>query len=187
MPATSAPYCYRCQWHQAGGHFICEWPWGRWDVNAAEMSVRRLRRRGLLRRVTFSWRALRRYAERDGWLLAGHYYPPHVAHVRLHKPGIMGTLSSCSGRRLFLIEGIHRAIRCLQEGRSFVAYVLPKVETERANLEPGNNARWTGRHQRATGQGQPPAWPEKPGRGPSPRRYHATKSRLVRKRSSSTA
>jgi hypothetical protein len=103
-------------------------------VNAAEAAVRRLRRQGRVRRVTLSWRALRRYAERDGWLRAGQFYAPHVAHVSPRKPGILGTLAGRDGRRLFLLEGMHRAVRCLLEHRPFVAYVLSKEETDRVTL-----------------------------------------------------
>jgi hypothetical protein len=126
-------------------------------VNAAEAAVRRLRRQGRLRRVTVSWRALRRYAERDGWLRAGQFYAPHVEHVSARKPGIIGTLAGRGGRRFFLLEGMHRAVRCLRERRPFIAYVLPKAETDRITLTtsaPHRHARTTLRARRAQPRGR---------------------------------
>ena len=107
---------------------------------------------------------LRRYAARDGWLRPGYFNPPHVAHVSLRKPGIMGMLSRRGGRRLFLIEGLHRALRCLRERRPYVVYVLTSAETQRACLGQRRGVRQgrgprakSGRRTKALGRGGVPA------------------------------
>ena len=80
--------CYRCAWHAKGGRFLCRWPFGLWDVSAAEEAVR-------------------------------------------GRPG----------RRLVLLEGMHRAVRCLRERRDFRAYVLPARETAAVELKAGRRAK----------------------------------------------
>jgi len=126
--------CYRCAWHTKGGRFLCRWPFGLWDVSAAEEAVRRLRARGRLRVVRISWLTLRRLALRDGWFGGRQFYEPHVSHVNTRKAGILGTVRGRPGRRLVLLEGMHRAVRCLRERRDFRAYVLPARETAAAEL-----------------------------------------------------
>src|SRR5918997_731911 len=103
-----AKECYRCAWHAKGGRFLCRWPFGLWDVSAAEEAVRRLRARGRLRAVRVSWLTLRRLALRDGWFGGRQFYEPHVSHVNTRKAGILGTVRGRPGRRLVLLEGMHR-------------------------------------------------------------------------------
>lgn len=132
--------CYRCAWHAQGGRFFCRWPFGTWDVSAAEEAVRRLRGRGLLRAVRIPWRTLRRLALRDGWFEGRQFYEPHVSHVNTRKAGIFGVVRGRPGRRLILLEGMHRAIRCLRERRDFRAYVLPERETAAVELKANGRA-----------------------------------------------
>lgn len=57
-------------------------------------------------------------------LEASHYEEAHISHVTA-LPGILG-------QRLggpFLLDGIHRAVRCLHEGKDFHAFVLSQEET----------------------------------------------------------
>ena len=136
-----AKECYRCAWHTKGGRFLCRWSFGLWDVSAAEEAVRRLRGRGRLRVVRISWLTLRRLALRDGWFEGRQFYEPHVSHVNTRKAGILGTVRGRPGRRLVLLEGMHRAIRCLRERRDFRAYVLPARETAAVELKTRRRAK----------------------------------------------
>ena len=133
--------CYRCAWHTKGGRFLCRWSFGLWDVSAAEEAVRRLRARGRLRVVRISWLTLRRLALRDGWFAGRQFYEPHVSHVNTRKAGILGTVRGRPGRRLVLLEGMHRAVRCLRERRDFRAYVLPARETAAVELKTRRRAK----------------------------------------------
>ncbi|HEX8722958.1 MAG TPA: hypothetical protein VF736_20230 [Pyrinomonadaceae bacterium] len=141
MRFPPAKGCYRCAWHAKGGRFLCRWPFGLWDVSAAEGAVRRLRGRGRLRVVRVSWLTLRRLALRDGWFGGRQFYEPHVSHVNTRKAGILGTVRGRPGRRLVLLEGMHRAVRCLRERRDFRAYVLPARETAAVELKAGRRAK----------------------------------------------
>jgi hypothetical protein len=132
--------CYRCAWHTKGGRYLCRWSFGLWDVSAAEEAVRRLRGRGGLRVVRVSWLTLRRLALRDGWFEGRQFYEPHVSHVNTRKAGILGTVRGRPGRRLVLLEGMHRAVRCLRERRDFRAYVLPARETAAVELKTRRRA-----------------------------------------------
>src|SRR5262249_9351923 len=58
-------------------------------------------------------------------LAATEYDHAHVAHVDAGKPGILGQRFS----GLFLLDGVHRAARCLQEKRDFWAFALSQEET----------------------------------------------------------
>ena len=53
------------------------------------------------------------------------YDHAHMAHVDAGKPGILGQRFS----GLFLLDGMHRAARCLQEKRDFYAFALSQEET----------------------------------------------------------
>jgi hypothetical protein len=53
------------------------------------------------------------------------YVPIHLAHVDRDKPGIM--VERFGG--LVLLDGIHRAVRSLQDGRTFHAYMLNYEES----------------------------------------------------------
>jgi len=58
-------------------------------------------------------------------LVASHYEEAHLPHVNLNSPGILGQRFSGS----FLLDGVHRAARCLQQGKDFHAFVLTQEET----------------------------------------------------------
>ncbi len=135
--------CERCGWYKRGGAFTCVWPWGEWDVNAAEKLVAGKVRAGEARLITVKWQTLARYARRDGWLDARNYHEPHVAHVDGSKPGIMGTATHSPGRRRFLIEGQHRAIQCLRAKRDFSFYLLSKPETDGITIRRRRHPRET--------------------------------------------
>ena len=141
MRATLIKECYRCAWHAQGGRFFCRWSFGLWDVSAAEEAVRRLRARARLRTVRIPWRTLRRMALRDGWFEGRQFYEPHLSHVNTRKAGILGTVRGRPGRRLILLEGMHRAVRCLRERRDFRAYVLPARETAAVELKSRRRAK----------------------------------------------
>jgi hypothetical protein len=54
-----------------------------------------------------------------------HYEESHLAHVNPDSPGILGQRFSGP----FLLDGVHRAARCLQQGKDFHAFVLTQEET----------------------------------------------------------
>jgi len=58
-------------------------------------------------------------------LAASHYEEAHLAHVNPESPGIFGQRFS----GFFLLDGVHRAARCLQQGKDFHAFVLTQEET----------------------------------------------------------
>jgi len=58
-------------------------------------------------------------------LAASHYEEAHLPHVDLRSPGIQGQRFSGT----FLLDGVHRAARCLQQGKDFHAFVLTQEET----------------------------------------------------------
>ena len=58
-------------------------------------------------------------------LAASHYEEAHLAHVNPESPGILGQRFS----GFFLLDGVHRAARCLQQGKDFHAFVLTQEET----------------------------------------------------------
>lgn len=58
-------------------------------------------------------------------IMVNDYSPAHLAHVDPDKPGIMVQRFGGS----VLIDGIHRAVRCLKEGRIFKAYSLTYEES----------------------------------------------------------
>lgn len=141
MRAHLVKECYRCAWHAQGGRFFCRWSFGLWDATAAEETVRRLRAGGRLRAVRIPWRTLRRLALRDGWFEGRQFYEPHVSHVNTRKAGILGIVRGRPGRRLVLLEGMHRAVRCLRERRDFRAYVLPARDTAAVELKSKRRAK----------------------------------------------
>jgi hypothetical protein len=59
------------------------------------------------------------------FLEASHYEEAHLPHVDLAAPGILGQRFS----GLFILDGVHRAARCLHEQRDFHACVLTQQET----------------------------------------------------------
>ena len=59
------------------------------------------------------------------FLEASHYEEAHLPHVGPGSPGILGQRFS----GLFILDGVHRAARCLHERRDFHAYVLTQQET----------------------------------------------------------
>jgi hypothetical protein len=58
-------------------------------------------------------------------LVTSHYEEAHVPHVNPDSPGILGQRFSGP----FLLDGIHRAARCLGEEKVFHAFVLSQEET----------------------------------------------------------
>jgi hypothetical protein len=58
-------------------------------------------------------------------LAASHYEEAHLPHVDLDSPGILGQRFTGP----FLLDGVHRAVRCLRQGRGFHAFVLTPEET----------------------------------------------------------
>ena len=58
-------------------------------------------------------------------LAASHYEEAHLSHVDPDNPGILGQRFS----GVFLLDGVHRAARCLQQGKAFHAFVLTQEET----------------------------------------------------------
>lgn len=63
-----------------------------------------------------------------------HIYADHVPHVNTAFPGIIAHIQFVTeaGQRVkghLLIDGNHRAARCLQLGRPYYAYVLSEAET----------------------------------------------------------
>ena len=59
------------------------------------------------------------------FLAASHYEEAHLPHVDPDSPGILGQRFSGT----FLLDGVHRAARCLQQGKDFHAFVLTQEET----------------------------------------------------------
>ena len=59
------------------------------------------------------------------FLAASHYEEAHLPHVDPDSPGILGQRFS----GLFIVDGVHRATRCLHEQRDFHACVLTQQET----------------------------------------------------------
>lgn len=59
------------------------------------------------------------------FLEASHYEEAHLPHVGPESPGILGQRFS----GLFLLDGVHRAARCLRLGKDFHAFVLTQEET----------------------------------------------------------
>lgn len=60
-----------------------------------------------------------------------HVDAEHVEHVRSDKPGIIAYVSHVKGVRWALIDGNHRATKCLYENRKFTAYILTPKESEK--------------------------------------------------------
>jgi hypothetical protein len=58
-------------------------------------------------------------------LQGSHHVEAHLAHVDPSKPGILGQRF----KGLFLLDGLHRATRCVREHHSFSAFVLSPEET----------------------------------------------------------
>lgn len=58
-------------------------------------------------------------------LEASHYEEGHLPHVGPDSPGILGQRFT----GLFILDGVHRAVRCLHEQRDFHACVLTQQET----------------------------------------------------------
>lgn len=54
-----------------------------------------------------------------------HYEEAHLLHVNPDVPGILGQRFSGA----FLLDGVHRAVRCLREKKDFYAYILTQEET----------------------------------------------------------
>jgi hypothetical protein len=64
--------------------------------------------------------------------------PLHTRHVDPTKPGILAKI----GTRVALIDGAHRALRCLEENRPFTAYLLSSRESEACMVKrPGFRTR----------------------------------------------
>lgn len=64
-----------------------------------------------------------------------HVHEEHVAHVNGTEPGVIAHVRYCRHegtefRGHVLIDGHHRAARCLQEGRPYFAYLLTEEESE---------------------------------------------------------
>jgi hypothetical protein len=58
-------------------------------------------------------------------LASSHYENAHLPHVDPAVPGILGQRFS----GLFILDGVHRAARCLHEQRAFHAHLLSQQET----------------------------------------------------------
>ena len=58
-------------------------------------------------------------------LLSIHYEETHLPHVNPDISGILGQRFSGA----VLLDGVHRAVRCLREKRDFYAYLLTQEET----------------------------------------------------------
>lgn len=58
-------------------------------------------------------------------LAASRYEEAHLAHVDPARAGILGQRFS----GFFLLDGVHRAARCLQQGKDFHVFVLTPEET----------------------------------------------------------
>lgn len=58
-------------------------------------------------------------------LQGSRHVEAHLAHVDPAKPGILGQRFSGP----FLLDGVHRATRCIREHRNFFAFVLSQEET----------------------------------------------------------
>ncbi|MGC2696762.1 MAG: hypothetical protein WA738_13335 [Candidatus Angelobacter sp.] len=58
-------------------------------------------------------------------LAASQYEETHTAHVNTDLPGTLGQRFSGP----FLLDGMHRAARCLHEGKGFHAFALTQEET----------------------------------------------------------
>ncbi len=58
-------------------------------------------------------------------LAASHYEEAHLPHIDPDNPGILGQRFTGP----FLLDGVHRAARCLQQGKEFQAFVLTQEET----------------------------------------------------------
>lgn len=65
---------------------------------------------------------------------ATHIYPEHVQHVDIRYPGIIAHLfyplpDGTVAHGHALIDGNHRAVRCLELGRPFLAHILTEDES----------------------------------------------------------
>ncbi|NNJ13391.1 hypothetical protein EKD04_023990 [Chloroflexales bacterium ZM16-3] len=72
--------------------------------------------------------------------------PEHIKHLpatATEEPGIAVTLlASKHVSEIYIIDGSHRAARCLAEGRPFRVYVLNRTESEIALLQVGGEVRY---------------------------------------------
>lgn len=56
---------------------------------------------------------------------ASHYEEAHLAHVNPDSPGILAQRFNGP----FILDGVHRVVRCVQQGKDFHAFVLSQQET----------------------------------------------------------
>jgi hypothetical protein len=71
---------------------------------------------------------------------SSHIYPQHLAHVNTKYPGIVAHLwyQAPDGELVhghLLIDGHHRAARCLQLGKPFRVYLLSEAESREIMLK----------------------------------------------------
>ena len=110
--------CRICSQRELGGAEVYELkgPGGSslFDVEKAKQIVSDARRPELLRPDALA-----------PLLFTSHFEEAHLPHVNLDSPGILGQRFSGS----FLLDGVHRAARCVQQGTDFHAFLLTQEET----------------------------------------------------------
>lgn len=94
---------------------------GLFIVDAAELIIRRAPREPKI----ISARSLDNHFRSSPWTVKER----HLAHVDNSAPGIMATLTHAGRRRLFLIEGYHRAENHRRSREPWACYVLTPEET----------------------------------------------------------
>lgn len=113
--------CKRCGWHRQVPVGYQVWVPGvaLFDVDRAELIILKRPREA----VTISHRLIGRYIKPEQ-VEAGH-----VPHVDTTKPVIFAQVAHVRGVRRVLIEGRHRATKCLYQGKDLKAYFLTEAET----------------------------------------------------------
>lgn len=116
--------CYRCQWYQDGdqGNVCKVQGWGYFDVEAARKIIGRTGRRTVL----YDAKTLRKVISENSSI-----FEPHLLHVNVRKPGILARYKPPDGpAETFLLEGRHRAVRQMFDGKALKLYELTEEETQ---------------------------------------------------------
>jgi hypothetical protein len=120
---TAKSDCYRCEWYRDGdaGNVCHVTGWGYFDVEQARRIIKRARRKA----VYYDSKKLNRIVSPNSTVTE-----PHIAHVNTRKAGIVAFYKPKDGpAERFLLEGRHRSVKCLLNGRGFRLYELTKEET----------------------------------------------------------
>lgn len=130
------PKCERCQWAKDPTQIMQSRVLGvaKFNVGHAELIISKRPRKPIEITVDQIRRQIAPY----------DVEPNHVGHVNERNPGIMAQVTHVKGVRRVLIEGNHRATKCLYKGKSFKVYVLTPRETNAViirKLTPKGKAR----------------------------------------------